>query len=151
MISFFHSPLTMHTSLPVQEMPSPSPRDKGDHANEAKRRLKREVIHRLASGNKTHSEMAEVKTVSTCYQDCSFVAFHTDISCSLLCTPCFASTRQSCPVRVRQTCQSWWCKRSCIRRSPWWGRSQEMSKWGTRRVATAERGLEWVWPCLSPY
>lgn len=63
MISFFHSPLTMHTSLRVQEMPSPSPRDKGDHANEAKRRLKREVIHRLASGNKTHSEMAEVKTV----------------------------------------------------------------------------------------
>jgi len=44
-------------------MPPPSPRNKNDHAFEAKRRLKREVIHRLASGNKTHSEMAEVHHV----------------------------------------------------------------------------------------
>ena len=54
-----------HRSLPSssQEMPPPSPRNKYDHAFEAKRRLKREVIHRLASGNKTHSEMAEVHHV----------------------------------------------------------------------------------------
>ena len=54
-----------HRSLPSssQEMPPPSPRNKNDHAFEAKRRLKREVIHRLASGNKTHSEMAEVHHV----------------------------------------------------------------------------------------
>lgn len=46
-------------------MPSPSPRDKNEHALEAKRRLKREVIHRLAYGNKVHSEMAEVNHVLT--------------------------------------------------------------------------------------
>ena len=46
-------------------MPSPSPRDKNEHALEAKRRLKREVIHRLAYGNKVHSEMAEVHHVLT--------------------------------------------------------------------------------------
>ena len=44
-------------------MPPPPPRDKADHAMEAKRRLKREVIHRLASGPKTHSELAEVHHV----------------------------------------------------------------------------------------
>lgn len=44
-------------------MPPPSPLTKADSAVEAKRCLIREVIHRLASGNKTHSEMAEVHHV----------------------------------------------------------------------------------------
>lgn len=42
----------------ITEMPSPSPNDAHDHAKEAKRRLRREVVHRLASGPKTHSELA---------------------------------------------------------------------------------------------
>ncbi len=44
-------------------MPSPAPNNKNDEVLEAKRRLKREVIHRLASGNKCHSEMTEVSHV----------------------------------------------------------------------------------------
>ncbi len=44
-------------------MPPPSPLSFSENAFEAKRRLKREVIHRLASGNKTHSEMTEVSSV----------------------------------------------------------------------------------------
>ena len=41
-------------------MPSPEPNNKNDEVMEEKRRLKREVVHRLASGNKCHSEMTEV-------------------------------------------------------------------------------------------
>jgi hypothetical protein len=44
-------------------MPSPTPNNKDDEILEAKRRLKKEVIHRLASGNKCHSEMTEVSHV----------------------------------------------------------------------------------------
>jgi len=47
----------------ITEMPTPPPRDKQAHAMEAKRRLRREVVHRLASGSKTHSELAEVHHV----------------------------------------------------------------------------------------
>ena len=44
-------------------MPPPSPPTKESHARAARLRLRREVIHRLASGNKTHSEMSEVAHV----------------------------------------------------------------------------------------
>jgi hypothetical protein len=44
-------------------MPSPSPMSKNDQVFEAKMRLKREIIHRLASGNKCYSEMTEVNHV----------------------------------------------------------------------------------------
>lgn len=47
----------------LKELPPPSPRNFSEHTIEAKRRLKREVIHRLASGSKTHSEMAEVSSI----------------------------------------------------------------------------------------
>jgi Putative zinc finger in N-recognin (UBR box) len=47
----------------VSELPGIPPKDKSDHTQQAKWRLKREVIHRLASGEKTHSELAEVHHV----------------------------------------------------------------------------------------
>lgn len=46
-----------------KELPPVPPVDKAAHTAQAKRRLRREVIHRLASGPKTHSEMAEVHHV----------------------------------------------------------------------------------------
>lgn len=47
----------------LTELPSIPPVDKIDHTLQAKGRLRREVIHRLASGPKTHSELAEVHHV----------------------------------------------------------------------------------------
>ncbi|CAB9510311.1 protein ligase UBR2 [Seminavis robusta] len=47
----------------VVELPPLPPKDKEDHTNQAKDRLRREVIHRLASGPKTHSELSEVHLV----------------------------------------------------------------------------------------
>ena len=47
----------------LTELPSIPPVDKADHTRQAKERLRREVIHRLASGPKTHSELAEVHHV----------------------------------------------------------------------------------------
>jgi len=47
----------------VTELPAPSPVDEGDHLRQAKRRLRREVIHKLVSGPKTHSELADVQHV----------------------------------------------------------------------------------------
>eukprot|EP00804_Cyclotella_cryptica_P026552 CCRYP_015394-RC/>CCRYP_015394-RC protein AED:0.06 eAED:0.06 QI:168/1/1/1/0.85/0.76/21/3141/1947 len=44
----------------ITDIPSPPPQCSEERAMEAKRRLRREVIHRLVSGPKTHSEMAEV-------------------------------------------------------------------------------------------
>jgi hypothetical protein len=38
-------------------------KDDADHTQQAKQRLRREVVHRLASGPKTHSELAEVHHV----------------------------------------------------------------------------------------
>lgn len=46
-----------------KELPPEPPADKAAHTSQAKARLRREVIHRLASGPKTHSEMAEVHHV----------------------------------------------------------------------------------------
>ena len=46
-----------------KELPPAPPSDKVAHTAQAKSRLRREVIHRLASGPKTHSEMAEVHHV----------------------------------------------------------------------------------------
>ena len=46
-----------------KELPPEPPIDKAAHTAQAKSRLRREVIHRLASGPKTHSEMAEVHHV----------------------------------------------------------------------------------------
>ena len=46
-----------------KELPPEPPTDKAAHTAQAKSRLRREVIHRLASGPKTHSEMAEVHHV----------------------------------------------------------------------------------------
>jgi hypothetical protein len=55
---FLHTMIIMCTELP----PEP-PVTKKAHTAQAKRRLRREVIHRLASGPKTHSELAEVHHV----------------------------------------------------------------------------------------
>ncbi|KAK1739980.1 E3 ubiquitin-protein ligase [Skeletonema marinoi] len=44
-------------------LPPPPAEDESQHAIEARRRLMREVIHRLASGPKTHSEMNEVSHI----------------------------------------------------------------------------------------
>ena len=46
-----------------KELPPLPPSDKSAHTSQAKWRLRREVVHRLASGPKTHSEMAEVHHV----------------------------------------------------------------------------------------
>ncbi|KAL3941667.1 MAG: hypothetical protein SGBAC_004008 [Bacillariaceae sp.] len=45
------------------ELPPEPPSTKKDHTEQAKERLRREVIHRLASGPKMHSELAEVHHV----------------------------------------------------------------------------------------
>ena len=47
----------------TSELPPVAPLDKDGHTNQAKARLRREVIHRLASGSKTHSEFSEVNHV----------------------------------------------------------------------------------------
>ena len=47
----------------ITELPSLPPKDNADHTLQAKQRLRREVVHRLASGPKTHSELAEVHHV----------------------------------------------------------------------------------------
>eukprot|EP00980_Cylindrotheca_fusiformis_P000097 scaffold19_cov114-Cylindrotheca_fusiformis.AAC.44 len=55
---FLHTMIILCTELP----PEP-PLTKKAHTAQAKQRLRREVIHRLASGSKTHSELAEVHHV----------------------------------------------------------------------------------------
>ena len=50
------------------ELPPPPPLSKEDHTDQAKRRLKREVIHRLAASPKTHSELADINLV-LCWRD----------------------------------------------------------------------------------
>eukprot|EP00546_Thalassionema_frauenfeldii_P000890 CAMPEP_0178937310 /NCGR_PEP_ID=MMETSP0786-20121207/25676_1 /TAXON_ID=186022 /ORGANISM="Thalassionema frauenfeldii, Strain CCMP 1798" /LENGTH=2359 /DNA_ID=CAMNT_0020615847 /DNA_START=262 /DNA_END=7341 /DNA_ORIENTATION=- len=47
----------------ITELPPIPPVDKAEHTIQAKKRLRREVIHRLASGPRTHSELAEVHHV----------------------------------------------------------------------------------------
>lgn len=47
----------------ITELYSPPPVDHADHTLQAKARLRREVVHRLASGPKAHSELAEVHHV----------------------------------------------------------------------------------------
>ena len=47
----------------ASELPHPSPANKTDHTEQARWRLHREVVHRLASGPKTHSELLEVHHV----------------------------------------------------------------------------------------
>ncbi|KAL3922161.1 MAG: hypothetical protein SGILL_002354 [Bacillariaceae sp.] len=54
----------LHTVIIIcSELPGTPPKDTADHTAQAKWRLRREVIHRLASGPKTHSELAEVHHV----------------------------------------------------------------------------------------
>jgi hypothetical protein len=54
----------LHTMIIIcSELPGTPPKDTSDHTAQAKWRLRREVIHRLASGPKTHSELAEVHHV----------------------------------------------------------------------------------------
>lgn len=55
---FLHAVITLSNELP----PVP-PKTKVNHTAQAKWRLRREVVHRLASGPKTHSELAEVHHV----------------------------------------------------------------------------------------
>jgi Putative zinc finger in N-recognin (UBR box) len=45
------------------ELPPPPPVDEADRTNQAKWRLRREVIHRLVSSPKTHSELADIHLV----------------------------------------------------------------------------------------
>jgi hypothetical protein len=45
------------------ELPLVAPADRNDHTSQAQWKLHREVIHRLASGAKTHSELSEVQHV----------------------------------------------------------------------------------------
>jgi len=47
----------------ITELISPPPINVEDHSRQAKYRLRREIIHRLASGPKAHSELAEVHHV----------------------------------------------------------------------------------------
>lgn len=47
----------------TSELPLPPPTDRADHTKQAKWKLFREVVHRLASGPKTHSELSEVQHV----------------------------------------------------------------------------------------
>ncbi len=47
----------------MTELTPPSPKGRSDHASQAKLRLRREVVHKLVSGPKTHSELAEVHHV----------------------------------------------------------------------------------------
>jgi hypothetical protein len=47
----------------VTELPLRPPKNKEEHTLQAKQRLRREVVHRLASGPKTHSELSEVHHV----------------------------------------------------------------------------------------
>ncbi len=47
----------------ITELYAPPPVDSMDHKRQAKTRLRREIIHRLASGPKAHSELAEVHHV----------------------------------------------------------------------------------------
>lgn len=47
----------------ISELPPNVPRDREDQTQQAKLRLFREVVHRLASGPKTHSELSEVHHV----------------------------------------------------------------------------------------
>ena len=56
---FLHTMIVLSSELP----PLPTAGDKTVHTQQAKWRLRREVIHRLASGPKTHSELAEVHHV----------------------------------------------------------------------------------------
>ena len=55
---FLHAMIVLSVELP----PEP-PSSKKEHTEQAKERLRREVIHRLASGPKMHSELAEVHHV----------------------------------------------------------------------------------------
>jgi len=47
----------------ITELPSPYPRNRSEEAIQAKMRLRREVIHKLVSGPKLHSELTEVYLV----------------------------------------------------------------------------------------
>lgn len=47
----------------ITELPSPAPIDEKSQLDQAKHRLRREVVHRLVSGPKTHSELIEVHQV----------------------------------------------------------------------------------------
>jgi hypothetical protein len=47
----------------ITELYAPPPVDSEDHKRQAKARLRREIVHRLASGPKAHSELAEVHHV----------------------------------------------------------------------------------------
>jgi len=47
----------------VSELPQVAPVDRNKHTEQARQRLHREVVHRLASGPKTHSELLEVHHV----------------------------------------------------------------------------------------
>ncbi len=64
---FFHTLIIL-----VTELLSEPPVDKADHSHQAKSRLRREVIHRLASGPKAHSELAEVHHVLPMKDNVSF-------------------------------------------------------------------------------
>jgi len=47
----------------TSELPQVAPSDRNKHTEQARQRLHREVVHRLASGPKTHSELLEVHHV----------------------------------------------------------------------------------------
>jgi len=47
----------------LTELPPPAPKNNEDHTEQAKARLRREVIHRLAASPKTHSELADIHLV----------------------------------------------------------------------------------------
>lgn len=47
----------------ITELPPPPPQDKNEKARQAKSKLRRELVHQLASGPKTHSELEQVYQV----------------------------------------------------------------------------------------
>ena len=56
----------------VTELFAPPPVDAEGAARQAKLRLRREIVHRLASGPKAHSELAEVHHVLPMRDNVSF-------------------------------------------------------------------------------
>lgn len=64
----------LHTFIMfITELPAPPPLNAAAETQQAKTRLRREVIHRLASGPKAHSELAEIHHVLSMRDNVSFM------------------------------------------------------------------------------
>lgn len=59
----------------ITELPAPEVRDEAEYLSQAKQRLRREVVHRLVSGPKAHSDMCELHHVLPHQDDVSIFYF----------------------------------------------------------------------------